>query len=167
MNRRHLLKSAANAAAVAAVAVTPSTSHAQGNSDTQDQDIVGSWFATFDTTNPPIGRTSALFSFHTGGVLTSSARYVVTPTPFGTLIETSGHGAWKRTSGHGVEAFQLLFVQRLDTGEVIAIDNVRLSLALSRDGQTISGTFVIDGKDPSGVPLFQLTGTYSAGRISV
>jgi hypothetical protein len=166
MNRRHLLKSAANAAVVAA-AVTPSVSLVKHSDDDYDQDIVGSWFATFDITNPPIGRTTALFSFHDGGILTSSARYVVTPTPFGTLIETSGHGAWKSVRGHTVEAFQLLFVQRLDTGEVIAIDNVRLSLTLSRDRQTLSGTAVIVGKAPSDALLFELTGTFSATRISV
>lgn len=74
MNRRQLLKSVANAAGAAVVAAAPSRSLAHVGDDDKDRDVVGSWFATFDITNPPIGKITALFSFHEGGTLTSSAR---------------------------------------------------------------------------------------------
>jgi len=32
-----------------------------------------------------------------GGVFTESRRYYISETPLGPLLETSGHGAWKRT----------------------------------------------------------------------
>lgn len=80
MDRRDAL----TATVVAAVAaVTPPTALAQ---EASDQGIVGSWLGTVTATNPPLGQFNDLISFHTGGVVTESRRYFVTPTPIGNLL---------------------------------------------------------------------------------
>jgi hypothetical protein len=121
MDRCQLLTAAVVAAVAAA---TPATARAQEGSD---QDIVGSWSGTITATNPPLGQFNDLISFHTGGVVTESRRYLVTPTPIGDLLETTAHGAWKRTGGHTFEAFLFIF-QNAGTGAAQADDAVKARL---------------------------------------
>jgi hypothetical protein len=165
MNRRQLLKSAATAAGIAAVTVTPSISLAKPEDDEQDMGIEGSWFGNFNITNPPVGSLKTVFTFHKGGTFTSFSRPLVKGTPFGDLLETSGAGTWERTSGGVFRAAQRLFIQRVDTGEVFGTDHVRFALTVSRDGQTLAGTFLVQGKDLSEAIMFELRGDYSASRI--
>src|SRR5438270_1081311 len=102
MDRRHLLTAGVAAGVVAGA--TPS----RAASD-ESQDIVGSWFGTVTATNPPLGQFNDLISFHTGGVVTESRRYLVSPTPFGNLLETTGHGAWDRTEKTPSKPFSTFF----------------------------------------------------------
>jgi hypothetical protein len=161
MDRRQLLT---GAVASAAAAATPARAHAaQGRA----QGIVGSWFGTVTATNPPLGRFNDLISFHLGGVVTESRRYLVTPTLLGNLLETSGHGAWSRTGGHTFDVFFRFLLQNADGGEPIGTDNVRISLALDDATGTLMGRFVSQVKDIADAVLVEVTGDYSATRISV
>jgi hypothetical protein len=161
MNRRQLLAAAAAAAATAA----PTALHAGEHED--NDGIVGSWFGTVTATNPPVGQFNEMASFHADGIVTESRRYLIKPTPFGDLLETTGHGAWTPTGPRTFQAFFRFFIQNADTGTPIGTDNVRLSLRLSRNGASLTGTFVSQIKDPADVVIFQVEGDYSATRISV
>jgi hypothetical protein len=154
----------AGTAAVAIAAAGATEAMAQEGSDTG---IVGSSFGTVTATNPPLGQFNALISFHEGGVVTESRRYFVPVTPFGRLLETTGHGAWKRTSGHSFEAFFRFLLQNADTGNPVGTDNIRLSLTLDARNDSLTGTFVSQIKNESDQVVFQATGTVSATRITV
>jgi hypothetical protein len=116
MHRRQLL-TAGVAAGVAATATS-----ARANDDRDDDDIVGSWFGTVTATNPPLGSFNDLISFHTGGVVIESRRYLVPGTPFGNLLETTGHGAWERSGRNTFKAFFRFLLQSDTTGAPIGTD---------------------------------------------
>src|SRR5262245_27068628 len=148
MDRRKFLAASAAAAAGSGVSVSAVGGH--------DNDLVGSWFGTVTATNPPLGSFNDLISFLDGGVVIESRRYSVPGTPFGTLLETTGHGAWKRTGGHTFEAFFRFFLQAQDTGAPIGTDNIRLSLTL-RHG-ALSGTFQSQVRDLTDTVIFMVAG---------
>ena len=158
MDRRRLL--------TAGVALVASALPAQAHSD-DDGDIVGSWYGTVTATNPPLGQFNDLISFHEGGVVTESRRYFIPGTPLGNLLETTGHGAWKRRRGRGIEAFFRFLVQDADTGAPLGTDNVRLLVALDRNTGKLEGTFKSQIKDTTDTVLVTVTGTYSATPITV
>jgi hypothetical protein len=160
MDRRRIITTAA-AAAVAAAA--PRAARA----DQDEHRIVGSWFGTVTATNPPLGQFDEIASFHADGIVSESRRYLVSPTPLGDLLETTGHGAWKHTGRRRYEAFFRFLVQNADTGAPIGTDNVRLSLTLGRDGGSLTGTFVSQIKDTAGTVIIQVEGDYAATRITV
>lgn len=159
MDRRNFL--AASALVVGSAAGVGAAQAATGN----DNDIVGSWFGTVTATNPPLGTFNELISFLGGGVVIESRRYSVPGTPFGTLLETTGHGAWTRTGGHTFEAFFRFFLQSQDTGAPIGTDNIHLALTLA--GGTLTGTFQSQIKDLTDTVIFAVTGDYSATPVSV
>ena len=159
MDRRHLLT--AGVAAVVAASATSASVQA-GN----DQDLVGSWFGTVTATHPPLGQFTDLISFYTDGVVTESRRYFVPDTPLGNLLETTGHGAWKRTGGHTFEAFFRFLLQDTDTGAALGTDNVRLSLTLDQGAGTLTGTFKSQIKDTADTVLLTVTGDYAATPIT-
>ena len=118
MDRRQLLTASV---AVGVVASTTSS----GAQDDDDQDLVGSWLGTVTATNPPLGQFNDLISFHTGGVVIESRRYFVPPpTPFGSLLETTGHGAWERTGKNTFKAFFRFLVQTSAEGIPVGTDNI-------------------------------------------
>jgi hypothetical protein len=161
INRRQLL---ATAAAAAVPAITPARVDAQQGSD---EGRVGSWYGLVVATNPPLGQFNDLISFHAGGIVTESRRYLVTPTPIGNLLETTGHGAWTRSGGDTFEAFFRFILQDAGTGAPIGTDNVRLSLTLDRESGKLSGTFVSQIRDVADALVIQVGGTYSATRSTV
>jgi len=161
MHRRQVITTAAIAAAAAAAA--PGSARAADD----DRGIEGSWFGTVIATNPPVGRFNELISFHQGGIVTESRRYLVKPTPLGDLLETTGHGAWTPRGRRTFEAFFRFMLQNADTGATIGTDNVRLQLKLSRDGSTLTGTFVSQIKDTSDAVIFEVEGDYAAKPITV
>jgi hypothetical protein len=165
MDRKQLLKTGAAVGAGALVAAGP----AQADDD-NSHSAVGSWFGTVTATNPPLGSFNDVLSIHDAGVVTESRRYyVVPPPPFPNLLETTGHGAWKRTGKRSVEAFFRFLLQEPppSTGSPIGTDNIRLKVTLSPDGQKLSGTFASDVKDNAGNVLIHVEGTYEADRITV
>ncbi len=85
----------------------------------------------------------------------------------GTLLETTAHGAWKKTGGSTYEAFFRFLLQTADTGEPVGTDNVRLSPMLDRAERTLTGTFESQIRDTADLPLLTATGDYSATPIAV
>jgi hypothetical protein len=160
MNRRQLL----TAGVTGFVAASATTTAAQAFSD---HDLVGSWFGTVTATNPPLGQFNDLISFHPGGVVTESRRYLIPGTPLGDLLETTGHGAWERTGRRTFAAFFRFLLQDAGTGAPLGTDNVRLALTLDRAAATLAGTFESQIKDVAGTVLVTVTGDYSATLITV
>src|SRR5262245_36239556 len=168
MDRRELLTAGLAVGGVAAAVAADATA-AQARDDRDDNDaddLVGSWFGTITATNPPLGQFNDLISFHTGGVVTESRRYLVPGTPLGNLLETTGHGAWERTGGNGFRALFRFLLQDADTGVALGTDNVRLSLTLDQATGTLGGTFESQIKDTAGNVLLTVTGDYSATLIA-
>jgi hypothetical protein len=164
MDRKQLLKTGAAVGAGALVAAGPA------QADDDNRSAVGSWFGTVTATNPPLGSFSDILSIHDAGVVTESRRYyVVPPPPFPNLLETTGHGAWKRTGKGSVELFFRFLLQEPppSTGTPIGTDNIRIKATVSPDGQKLTGTFVSQVKDNAGNVLIQVEGTYTADRITV
>jgi len=132
-----------------------------------DMSVVGSWYGTITATNPPLGQFNDLISFHTGGIVIESRRYFVPGTPFGNLLETTGHGAWERTGANSFAASFRFLVQDADAGTVIGTDNVSLSLTLDQGTGILTGTFESQIRDTAGNLLLTVTGTYSATPIAL
>ena len=118
-------------------------------------------------TNPPLGQFNDLISFHTGGVVTETRRYLVSPTPFGNLLETTGHGAWDQTGKNTFEAFFRFLLQNASSGAPIGTDNIRLFLTLDTTTGKLTGTFQSQIKDMAGNLLLTVTGNYSAALITL
>jgi hypothetical protein len=163
MDRRRLFT--AGGAAVLAAAAGKSAL-ADGGAG---QGIVGSYFGTITAVNPPLGSFNNVISFHEGGVVTESRRYFVPATPFGPLLETSGHGAWKRTGNRTYEAFFRFLLQQAppSAGEPVGTDNIHLSVKLSRSTGKLSGTFESNIKDNTDTVIFTATGDFTAEPITV
>jgi hypothetical protein len=161
MDRRQLL---AAGLATAATVVAPATLHAQ---EARLRDVVGSWFGSATAVEPPLGTANNLITFHLGGVATESRRYLVPGTPFGNLLETSGHGAWRRDGGGRFKAFVRFFIQDAASGAPIGTDNVSLSLAVDEATGRLLGTFKSQIKDHSDGLIFEVSGDYAATQIVV
>jgi len=163
MDRRRLFT--AGGAAVLAAAAGRSAI-ADGGAE---QGIVGSYFGTITAVNPPLGSFNNVISFHEGGVVTESRRYFVPATPFGPLLETSGHGAWKRTGNRTYEAFFRFLLQQAppSAGEPVGTDNIRLWVKLSRSTGKLTGTFESNIKDNTDTVIFTATGDFTAEPITV
>jgi hypothetical protein len=129
--------------------------------------VVGSWFGTVTATNPPLGQFNDLISFHPGGVVTESRRYSVLGTPLGTLLETTGHGAWRQRGATTVEVAFRFLLQDAASGDVLGTDNVRLALTLDRATRTLRGTFESQITDVADTVLATVTGDYAATPILV
>jgi hypothetical protein len=158
ISRRALL---AGAGATALATATP----AQAASD---QGVIGSWFLTIEATDPPVGVFNGLISFHVGGVVTEARRYYVPGTPFGSFLETSGHGAWKTTGNRTYEAFFRFLIQDAppSAGGPIGTDNVRLVLTLKSESDALEGSFRSDIRDNANAVFFTVVGAVKGERIT-
>jgi hypothetical protein len=163
VTRKQLLGGGALAGALALGAAPAAQAHGG------DDDIVGSWSGTITATDPPLGSFGNLISFHEGGVVNESRRYYVPQTPLGPLLETTGHGAWKRTGSRSYEAFFRFLLQQAppSAGAPIGTDNIRLKLRLERGGDRFTGTFESNIRDNAGAVVFTARGTISGERIEV
>ena len=163
VTRKELLGGGVLAGAVALGAAPAAPAH--GDSE----DIVGSWTGTVTATDPPLGSFGDLISFHEGGVVNESRRYYVPETPLGPLLETTGHGAWKRTGPRSYEAFFRFLLQQAppSAGAPIGTDNIRLKLRLERGGDRFTGTFESNIRDNGGAVVFTARGTITGERIEV
>jgi len=172
MDRKQLLKTGAAVGTGALVAAGPALADdGRGDNGNDNGDgAVGSWFGTVTATNPPLGTFNDVLSIHQGGVVTESRRYyVVPPPPFPNLLETTGHGAWKRTGQRSLELFFRFLLQEPppSTGSPIGTDNIRIKATVDTAAQKLTGTFVSQVKDNAGNVLIQVEGTYTAERITV
>ena len=142
---------------------------ALGFSGSDQRTIEGSWIGTVTAVNPPLGSFANLITFiPKGGVIESRRSYA--DTPAGSLLETPGHGEWKKV---GVKEYQVNYTFLLQgapdnpkaRGVALGTETISLRLRLNRQGTQLSGTFRSDAKDPNGNIVFTTTGTYSATRI--
>ena len=165
MDRRRIITAGGAALAAAAASAQPGRANADGGGD---QGLVGSYYGTITATDPPLGQFNNLISFLDGGVVTESRRYYVPFTPLGPLLETTGHGAWKRTGNWSYEAFFRFLLQEAppSAGAPLGTDNIRLELKLERSGK-LRGTFESNIKDLSGNVIFTAKGDFEAERITV
>jgi hypothetical protein len=160
LTRKGLLAGgAAGAAALAGAA--PAFGHGSGG----DDDIVGSWYGRVVADDPALDSFEELISFHPGGIVTDSHRLYIPATPFGPLLETSGHGAWKSTGRDGYTAFFRFLLQQAppSAGASVGTDNVRLNLRVNRS--RLSGRFESTIRDTTGAAVFTATGAITGERI--
>jgi hypothetical protein len=135
-----------------------------------DDKIEGSWVGTVTATNPPLGSFADLITFVDEGGVIESRRLYVPNTPLGSLLETPGHGEWKKV---GRREYQVNFIFLLQgapdnpnaRGLPLGTDNISIRVRRNDQGTQLSGTFRSDIKDPNGNVVFTITGTYSATRI--
>ena len=102
-------------------------------------------------------------------MFTESRRYYVPETPLGPLLETFGHGAWKRTGSRSYSAFFRFLLQQApeSAGAPLGTDNIRLAVRLDRNADAYAGTFESTIRDLSGAVVFTARGTVAADRIMV
>lgn len=135
-----------------------------------ERSVIGSWFATIMASDPSVAPFRGIMSLHEGAVVTEARRYyVVAPPPYEPMLETSGHGAWKRTGERTYELYFRFVLQQAppSAGNELGTDNVRLVLTHDPDADTLSGTFVSLIKGVDGGVIAQFEGTYAAERIKV
>ena len=150
------------AGAAALAAASPALAH-----DRDDDDgIVGSWYGRVTADDPALGSFEELISFHRDGIVTDAHRLSIPATPFGPLLETSGHGAWKSTR-NGYTAFFRFLLQQAppSAGAPVGTDNVRLNIRLERGGNRFSGRFESTIRDTAGNSVFTATGDIAGERI--
>jgi hypothetical protein len=162
MTNRRKIPRVLTAFALVALALTSSSGFSQSNAP----HLVGSWKAAVTATSPPgLAPFTDLITFTSDGTVIESRRLLAEPTPFGTLLETTGHGAWHQTDAGRFDVHFVFLLQNATTGADVGTDNIRLSLTLDSTGSILSGTFESTVEDPSGNPLFTASGTYAASRI--
>jgi hypothetical protein len=150
-------------AAFGMIAAAPAA--AEQNSDGA---IVGSWYATITASDPAgLEPFKDLFSFNADGVVVEGRRLYVPDTPFGPLIESPGHGAWVRAAKRQYKIKFLFLLQDFPGGVQIGNDNIEIVAEVSKDGNTMTGTFVSQVRDPetNTVVMFQAIGTVQGTRI--
>jgi hypothetical protein len=174
MNRRQLIIGGLAAAAAASVApVQAKEQHGHGPREHDPRGdcharIVGSWFGLVDglLNGEPIGSFNDLLSVQRDGIVVESRRYVVSASPVGPLIETTGHGAWKERDDGSFELFFRVIMER-ENGAQFGTDNIRLVVSHDHATDTLSGNFESEIKDLNGNVLMSFSGTYAATRITV
>lgn len=130
---------------------------------------MGSWSATVTATDPPLGSFASLLSFHADGTLTESRRLFLADSPFGPLLETGGHGAWKRTGVGTYDAFFRFLLQLAppSDGTAVGTDDVTLRLEIRSRTGVLAGNFSSTIKDTDGQAIFTASGTVAGERIQV
>ncbi|MDA0170266.1 hypothetical protein OJ998_14305 [Solirubrobacter taibaiensis] len=161
ITRKGLLTGSAAAGAAALATASPALAHGD-----DDDELVGSWYGRVTADDPALGAFEELISFHRDGIVTDAHRLYLPATPFGPLLETSGHGAWKRVRGGGYTAFFRFLLQQAppSAGAAVGTDNVRLNFRVVRG--RITGRFESQIKDTSGALVFTATGAIAAERIT-
>jgi hypothetical protein len=159
LTRKGLL---AGGAAGAAALATAAPAFGHGG---DDDELVGSWYAKVVADDPSLAGFEELISFHPGGIVTDAHRLYIPATPFGPLLETSGHGAWKSTGRGGYTAFFRFLLQQAppSAGTSVGTDNVRLNVRVDRN--RLSGRFESTIRDTTGAAVFTATGAITGERI--
>jgi hypothetical protein len=150
---------------LAAAAVPVAASDESGN-------LEGSWSMTITATEPPgLPPFKGLITFTREGEVLESRRPYVPFTPFGPVLESSGHGAWARAGRRAFAvAFQFLIQAAphnpvFTNGEDLGTDNIRLRIVPSSSGETFTGTFASAAKDAEGNVVFEARGTVTGTRL--
>lgn len=162
------LGSIAVLAALASLAVPVAASADEGSG------LAGSYAMTITAVEPAgLPPFKGLITFTRDGDVLESRRPYVPFTPFGPVIETSGHGAWER-DGHRRYSVAFMFLLQASpnntafpNGEDLGTDNIRLRLRTSPSGESFTGTFESAAKDADGNVVFQARGTVTGTRLRV
>ncbi len=129
-----------------AIIATPTMAKAQS------APLVGSWTATFtDANDPPQFTLPALFTFHADGTLveTDGGELAPGPDPYYT---SPGHGVWRKLV-EGVYDFKFQVIAVNADGTLNSTGVIRLTLHLSSDGNSFSGSGVYAFFDAEGNPI--------------
>jgi hypothetical protein len=136
------------------------------------QNLEGSWAMTITAVEPAgLPPFKGLITFTRDGEVLESRRPYVPFTPFGPVLESSGHGAWVRTARRRFSvAFQFLLQAApnnptYSNGEDLGTDNIRLQLVRDRSGESFTGTFASAAKDAQGNVVFEASGTVTGSRL--
>ena len=136
------------------------------------QHLSGSWAMTITAVEPPgLPPFKGLITFTRDGEVFESRRLYVPFTPFGPLLETPGHGAWRRVdSGAFAVSFRFLLQAApnnpiFTNGEDLGTDNIRLQIEPDAAADSFTGTFRSQVKDPAGNVVFEARGTVAGSRI--
>src|SRR5581483_237684 len=115
---------------------------------------------TVASTNPPgLPPFTSLITFSQDGTTIESRRPYVPASPFGPMLETTGHGSWSRAGDNQFEVRFTFLLQSATDGSALGTDNIRLRLVLDPRGNHLTGTVESTIKDISGNPIFSATGT--------
>ena len=137
-----------------------------GAGDDRDDDdgIVGSWYGRVTADDPALGSFEVI-SFHRDGIVTDAHRLYIPATPFGPLLETSGHGA--EDHAHRLHRVLRFLLQQAppSAGAPVGTDNVRLNIRLERGGNRFTGRFESTIRDTAGNAVFTATGAIAGERI--
>jgi hypothetical protein len=165
MTERALTRKGLLAGGAAGAAALAAAAPARAHGDRDDDELVGSWYAKVVADDPALGSFEELISFHPGGIVTDAHRLYIPATPFGPLLETSGHGAWKGIGRGGYTAFFRFLLQQApsSSGASVGTDNVRLNLGVDRN--RLSGRFESTIRDNTGAAVFTATGAITGERI--
>src|SRR3954454_5521816 len=149
------------AGAVAAAGLTAKTAPALASLDPTD--LIGSWGARIVTDGQEI---VDLMSFHPGGIVTEARRLYVPESPFGPVLESSGHGQWSVAGGALTSVSRFLLQQAPPSaGTQVGTDNVRLTLRL--DNGRLVGRFSSTVLNTAGAIVRTAEGTVVAERIAI
>jgi hypothetical protein len=136
-----------------------------------DRNIEGSWVTIVTATDPPgLPPMQSLITFTKGGGVLESRRLYVPP-PFGPLLETGGHGAWEHVAHHEVLLKFIFLLQAapnhpvLVNGEPLGTDNIFMRVRVDHSGDTFTGVFTSQARDPLGNVVFTAHGTVQGTRI--
>lgn len=153
---------------VALAALTVPVARADG----EEQNMAGSWAMTITAVEPAgLPPFKGLITFTRDGEVLESRRPYVPYTPFGPVLESSGHGAWTRTARRQFAVVFQFLIQAapnnptFTNGEDLGTDNIRLQITRSRDGETFTGTFASAAKDAQGNVVFEARGTVTGTRL--
>lgn len=163
MNRRHLTWIYVAVISAAALLVSSRASFSQANAGR----LAGSWSGTVTATNPPgLPPFNDLITFTSDGSVIESRRPLIpaSASPFGPVLETTGHGTWQRVGEGEFDIYFVFLLQANDgSGAELGTDNVHVRARLDSTGANLSGTFASVVKTPNGDIPFE--GTYQATPI--
>jgi hypothetical protein len=136
--------------------------------DRGEQGLKGSWDITITTTpNPPFAVPFRILrTVSEDGVVDAYAFPSITPTQ-GLLVNSSGHGSWKKAGHHQFTAVVKYF--QLNPSNPLAvldsIGTVRENITISADGNSYKSFFWTDIALPNGTVIIQNSGETTATRI--
>jgi hypothetical protein len=149
--------------ACAVLAASASNAHAQSTpaAAPKPDQLIGSWLTTYQVAAFG-GARPILLSFTRDGIVIETD----TPQLTGTVVLSSGHGAWKET-GKGTFAFTYRKAIFNPDASAAGLDKTNGTVTVSPDGTALQITLSIQFTDTAGNVTFSAPGTGTATRIVV
>jgi hypothetical protein len=114
------------------------------SSNREQKSIVGSWLGTFDNGE------RILMSFTSDGIALSSVQTEVSLTQ---PVLTPGHGVWTRLDGRRFALTSMVILYDIQTGEYRGFGKLSGVLTVDKDGDSMSGTPIVNLFGPDGNPF--------------